>query len=309
MNLDIEGALKYRGKGVVIRDKEAESHRIYVVPIELNGEYDGEWDDEVSTYYARYVNRHGEPVEVKGDFTQCWPATWYKGSNRRTSPDVVKGETVHLYEFGDTRVYFWREDPRTDYLRRLEHVEWLFSNVSDPTEENATQTLTDAYGITVSTRDKYVRIKTNRYDGEPYEHEILLDTATGVLHYKDDTGIVISAKSGVDEVLVKNANDSRLLLDKKDSTLLGTTNVNIIAEGGECNISSNANTNITAGGACNVTSSADTSVNAANVNVTCDKVALNCSKIKSSATEVDFSSAKVRTLSVHAPHAPFVQPG
>lgn len=293
MNLDIEGALKYRGKAVVVRDKSSDSHKVYVAPIELGGEVDGEWSDELATYYTRFVDRHGNVEEHNGQFTQCWPATWYKANNRKTSPDVVKGETVHLYEFGDTRVYFWKEDPRTDYLRRLEHIEWLFSNISDPTEDNAPQTLLNAYGWTISTRDKVIYLKTNKYDGEPFEHEIQLDTSNGILHYKDDTGIVISAKSGVDEILVKNANDSHLLLDEKDATLLGTTNVNIIAESGECNI----------------TSSGDTNVKAANVNVECKTVSLDCKVIKSTAELVDFSKAKVRTLSVHAPHAPFVLPG
>lgn len=289
MTLDIEGALKYRGKAVVVQDKKADSHAILVAPIELNGEIDGEWSDEMFTYHSKFLDRNGNTKVVSGGFTKCLPATWYKASNRVTSPDVVLGETVHLYEFGDTRVYFWKEDPRTDFYRRLEHIQWLFSNISDHELDNQPHDIATAYGVTISTRDKYISVKTNKNDGEPYAHEFLIDTKTGKVHYVDDTGIVISAESGVDKILVKNANASFVELNKKDITVSAPTNVNVLA---------GKDVNVNAGG--------DINASCTKALVTCKEVELDCKKISSSATLVDFSSAQVKTLSIHAPHAPFV---
>lgn len=208
MDLEIQGALKYRGKGVVTKDKVFGEDVIQVFFIEAGHEIDGQWEDDEQVLHIKCVDRLGNPIVKQVSFAQSHPATWYKSANRRTSPDVTKGETVHLWEFENTRVYFWTEDPRTDHYRRLEDILFLFSNISDIKEDNAPQDESNAYSIRISTKEKKLYVRTNNYDGEPYTHEIQLDTGTGVLTYKDNTGIELEANSPENRVRFINASGS-----------------------------------------------------------------------------------------------------
>jgi hypothetical protein len=229
MNLEIEGALKYRGKGVVTKNKVFGEDVIQVFFIEAGHEIDGHWEDDEQVLHIKCVDRLGNPIIKQVSFAQSHPATWYKSANRRTSPDVTKGETVHLWEFENTRVYFWTEDPRTDHYRRLEDILFLFSNISDIKEDNAPQDESNAYSIRISTKEKKIYLRTNDYDGEPFTHELQLDTGKGVLTYKDNTGIEIEASSPEDKVRFINASGSEVKAQGPDIDLT-SVNVNLNCE-------------------------------------------------------------------------------
>lgn len=269
--LDIEGSLKYRGKAVVAETKATDSWVIKMIPIEMSGDINGEFDGGTGTRYHRYVNSKGVPEDNSCEYTQVVPAKWYKTGNRTTAPDVTLGETVHLYEFEDTRVYFWKEDPRSDHYRCLEHIEFLLSNVSDITDDAehlSGKTDKNAYQITLSTLKKRLGIKTNKFDGEPFEHILELLTKEATFRYKDDAGLLIEANSIEDFIVIKTQSGAYVRIDKFDITVY----------------------------AGNVT------VNADNVVVNASTVEVNADQITSTATLIDAPDAAANFKTVHATH-------
>lgn len=215
--LEVNGALQYRGKAVVVETKKADTHIIKIVPIELSGDFEGEWDPDEETRHHKHVDRFGNVEIFSCDYGQCMYAKWYKSGNRATSPDVTLGETVHLWEFEDTRVYFWTEDPRTDHYRCLEHIEFYLSNVRSEEmdeEHSSYRHLENGYRIQLSTRDKRIAIDTNTFDGEDYAHTMEILTGESIMRYTDNAGMTIEADSQLDKITLINHAGTTVVLDK-----------------------------------------------------------------------------------------------
>lgn len=284
--LDIEGSLKYRGKAVVVQDKADDEHTIAIVPIELSGEFDGEYDGEEATRHSKYVDRLGNVLFRSCDFGTHVYARWYKSSNRRTSPNVTAGETVHLYEFEDTRVWFWKEDPRTDHYRCLEEIEFLLSNVSDrmnDPEHLTGRTARNAYSLLWSTKQKLLQYKTNKFDGEAFEHVLQVDSASSVMRYKDDAGMLIEADSASDKITLRNHAGTSVELDGNSLYIYAPSDVNV-----ECK---------------------NAKVEAKQLlELIAKELKLDCMKISSTALEVDFSKADFTALLSRASHPPALLP-
>ena len=122
-------------------------------------------------------------------------AEWFPlgGSQRLTPPDVVVGEHVLLFSYGDGMRLRWTSLGQRDDLRNLEHIELALSN--EP-ELNKEWDETSSYRIIASTKKKRLGIHTTDNDGEVCAWDISLDTKEGVLGVGNSNGdsFVIDAK-------------------------------------------------------------------------------------------------------------------
>lgn len=121
-------------------------------------------------------------------------ASWVRmcDSNRFTSPDVYKGETVQIYRYADTDEYYWTDIMREPSLRKKERVIYAMSNVPD---KKGIQTLDKSYYVEISTKDKRVHLHTADNDGEACTYDLIFDTNKGTVTLLDGFGNIITLDS------------------------------------------------------------------------------------------------------------------
>lgn len=194
MSSSRESNLKLYSLGIVAVTKERGSDAIKVTPIEELTMTNKKLSEEKSNYKVEVPDAKGvkRASEVESDIMIV--AKWipFGHSNRMTPPDVVQGETVVLFRFGDTDEYYWTTIFREAKLRRTETVNYGYSNIPSGMVAFDKQT---SYWFEVSTDEKHVKLHTSKNDGEPFEYDISIDTSTGKILIDDNTGNSIELNS------------------------------------------------------------------------------------------------------------------
>jgi len=147
-------------------------------------------------------------------------ARWlpYAESNRATPPDMRIGEEVTVYQLADdTETYYWVDNGRFKYLRRLETVICAFSATRD---ESVTElTSENSYYFEISTHQKRVTFETSKADGEPFKYSIQLDIMAGKVIISDDINNYILLNSKQKLITLHNTYNTAITLKGKDITL------------------------------------------------------------------------------------------
>ena len=203
--------------GIVLETKKAKDWIIKVYPIEHIPLRDAELNVEgKKTIDIETLNGETISVEVKEE--NAIYAVWLSpgDSHQITPPDVVAGETVSVFRYGDNDLYYWSPTRFETTLRQLEHVAWIFSNTPD-----FKQKLDDSntYNLTVSTRDKHITLKTPDNDGEFTTYEISLNTKDGTLTIVDGKENMVKLDSQADRLTVKTNVD--VYIDTPDTYVTG----------------------------------------------------------------------------------------
>ena len=224
--------------GVVLQDKAFDSDMLIVSPLEV-----------LSIQGTGIIAPEGTGVEYRSDkdsVTQDVFTSEYSSSssveakwkpigitNRKTSPDMVANELVMLYKYGNEDEYYWSEYNDTRELKKLERVITRFSNLSGGGGPGTILTDDNSYSVTVSTKDKKLKIHTADNDGENCTWDIEIDTAAGILVIVDGHGNKLdwNAPAGT---LVENFNTSITRIaptieDKCTNHIVNTTNANLNA--------------------------------------------------------------------------------
>lgn len=217
-----ESAFKFYSFGIVVEDKKLGSDIIRVTPIEEIGLATGQKEELIITAGSENskpnVDLQLKEVVPLGDQTMqynvalrdhqgivrnesvkadvSFEATWIplSDSNRITSPDVVKSETVMIFKVADTDEYYW-STILSEYLRRLETVITSYSNKPKGIDPYDSET---SYWTKVSTHEKLIHLHTAKNDGETTDWDIKLDTGNGILSINDNIGntVVINSPEG-----------------------------------------------------------------------------------------------------------------
>ena len=183
-------------------------------------------------------------------------ASWIRmgGSNRFTSPDVYKGETVQIYRYADTDEYFWDDTMREPSLRKKERVIHAVSNIPD---KGGTQTLDKSYYVEISTKDKRVHLHTSDNDGELCTYDLIIDTSKGNLTLLDGMGNIITLDSKPGNINFKI--NGSLYGDVAKNINLKCINANLKASGnvfaevkGNVNIDATSNITLKSGSVINL---------------------------------------------------------
>lgn len=179
--------LKFRSLGIVVKDKERESWNILVDPIEEMTLELGELDDSHREYRSELQDARGvkQVAKVKGG--SAVEAKWlpFGDSNRATPPDVCKGETVMIWQYGDTQKFAWTTAMFEPGLRHLEIVRYMYSNLPSgitPFNEDS------SYWMEWDTVNKRIRLHTSDNDGEAAAYDFEIDGKTGTASFKDNVG-------------------------------------------------------------------------------------------------------------------------
>lgn len=239
--------LQFYSLGLVSANKKLSSKNIEVTPTEHFPMLNGEITDNTSKYSAKMQDASGSVKSVQVDTTATINATWLpiSNSNRKTAPDVRRGETVVIYKFADTDKYWWNTVFDDSVLRRLETVIYAFSNNS---KEGPTDDENSTYFLSVSTHKKLVHFHTSKNDGEPFAYDVQIDTKNGKIIITDDA----------DNFFVLDSANRRLTLKNGDGSIVDVNRTNILFEAADSISMKAKDLNLTASGATTVKSGTNT---------------------------------------------------
>ena len=202
--------LKYYSRGIVTAEKARGENEIMVIPIEFRYisatrvEHIQETDRQVHK-----VGRGEDVVEVKT--SNSIPARWLKfNSNRITPPDVMPDDEVLIWRMGDTDIYYW-QDMNIANVKRTEEVTVAFA--ADPNGKMKDD-LSNAYWMSVSTKDKHITLQTSMANGEPFAYTLQINTGDGNAQLTDHVGNVYYIDSANTIVGMENVNGTYFRLDK-----------------------------------------------------------------------------------------------
>lgn len=204
--------------GIVAENKPMQSAdgswctTIQAAPIESQNMLDGELKSSPTAVETSGVDKSGQSFSAKAIVDATVEATWLPwGSNRKTAPDVRRGERVYLWQAANDDKYYWTVTGLDDHLRKLETVIFAFSAT---TEEGAGLDIDKCYFIEVSTHSKAITLQTSSANGEPYEYTFQFNTAEGAVTLTDDVGNYFELDSEAQKLTLKNQAQSHVILDK-----------------------------------------------------------------------------------------------
>ncbi len=202
--------LKFYSRGIVTSEKARHKDQIMVIPIEFR--FISATRVEHIETEERIVHKvgRGEDVVVVNP-TNSVPARWLKlNSNRITAPDVMPDEEVLIWRMGDTDIFYW-QDMNIANVKRTEDVTWAFA--ADPNNKMKDD-LSNAYHITMSTKDKHFTFQTSKANGEPFSYTFQVNTEDGQAQLSDDVGNAFYIDSKNTVVGMQNCNGTYFKLDK-----------------------------------------------------------------------------------------------
>lgn len=217
-------------------NKKRSSVTLEILPIEKMSYVDGEIVDNIDETEIEGEDAFGIKYKDKVQTSNTIEASWLPfGSNRRTPPDIRRGERVLIWRYGDADAFYWTTTGLDDYLRRLETVIWCFSNTKDESVKQLTPE--NSWYFEVSTHDKTITLKTNTSDGEAVSYAMQFDINKGLFVLQDDLGNYIKLDSFNKLIVLKNSDESILALNKtaiegssKESISFKTKNYSLQSE-------------------------------------------------------------------------------
>ncbi len=219
--------LRLYSMGVVVEDKPEYVDIVMVSPVEvLNIQPEGNMKSAKKTYKGQKSGVNISTFNTQHESTNYLKAKWipFGHSNRITAPDVCAGETVILFKYADVDEYYWTTIFREPSLRRLETVQYAWSNVSGGASEVSFDKET-SYWFEVSTKHKYITLKTANNDGEVARYEMTLDTANGQFKLMDSNGNLALLDSSSGTWLYQNQAGKSITVHPGGVDIVGDTRV------------------------------------------------------------------------------------
>lgn len=209
----IESLFHIHSFGYAAENKELDSMILEVYPVETIPYVDGEIVSFKDKITSEGEDADGNKYAVESLVSNSMKATWIPfGSNRRSAPDVRRGERLLLWRYGDVDQYYWSTCGLDDVLRRLETVFYAWSNTRDESVKVIDET--NSYYFNISTHLKLVTFATTKSDGEPFAYTIQVNTKDGVITVADDIGNYIQLDSADKRITLENADGTTHVLDK-----------------------------------------------------------------------------------------------
>lgn len=223
--------------GIVLEDKEGESDMIKVSPIEQLSLFKGELSQQKLNYDVKLPDAQGikreEHIEGGSEIIAKWI---FSSGNRITAPNVKKNESVLIYKFADTDEFYWEIFMREPSLRRLEHVNYSFSNLPNgvnPYDKNS------SYWFEISTREKYIHLHTAKNNNELFEYDIKIDTANGNIIITDDIDNNFTLDSKNKVITINHTSGHKIELNSSSVIMNESGGASITLNGGDITISCN----------------------------------------------------------------------
>ena len=210
--------LKPYSLGIVAVNKKPTSDTIEVSPTEKVPMMSGELTDNVNDFAVSAQDANGVAYSENLQNTVTISAKWLPAgnTNRKTPPDVRRGETVQILQFSDSDKYYWMTLHDWSELRRLETVIYAYS--ANPDDKNP-NTNDNMYYIEISSHKRLIHLHTSTANKEVTEFDIQLNTGDGFLLIQDGLGNKFYLDAKDHELFYKNVEGSTVSVNKKDISI------------------------------------------------------------------------------------------
>lgn len=224
-----ETKLFIKSIGYAAMNLELDSNKLEIYPVEEYGYTDGEINDDREQIEESGIDSAGNSYTDKIETSNTILAEWMQwGSNRHLAPNVRRGERVLLWQYADDDKYYWTTTGFDDHLRRLETAIFKYSNTRDESVKEINSS--NSYSIIISTHTKEITLQTTTTDDEPFAYIIRLDTEKGMFVITDDINNQITLESKEKRITLLNADNSSIVVDKKNITLNAVDTIDLIAK-------------------------------------------------------------------------------
>lgn len=204
---------RFYATGIVVEDKDPDRHTVKVVPVELFPLVDDILTDNIDLTETKGLDAKEREYTVRLKTTVAIEATWLPmGTNRVTSPDLMRGERVFLYKYADAETIYWTPAGLDDHLRRLETV--IFGIAAEPELGVELEPLKNMYIMEMSSHAKHISLRTSKAFDEPSTLLFQFNTATGVVTLTDEEAMRLEMDFPNDKITAINAAESYVILDK-----------------------------------------------------------------------------------------------
>lgn len=218
--------------GIASMNKHLDSEVLYAVPIEVNQFGEGELDSEPEKFEGKGKDRHDEDYEVSVNHDSSVEALWLKSghTNRRTPPDIRRGERVMLYRHSDSGAIFWESMGMDDHLRKLETVVYTWSDTQDEAKNSTDPD--QCYQFEICTHTKQITLQTVKADEEPFAYTYQFNTGEGIVLLTDDVKNFLQLDSPETCWTIKNKDGSYGEWNKREIMQYGPDSVTVEDEDG-----------------------------------------------------------------------------
>ena len=207
---------KYRfySFGQVANNKPPSSDMIQVTPIEALTMLDGEIISAPMAAETKGTDASGIAYQTKVKTDNAIEAKWMPmRSNRRTAPDVRRGERVFIWQYADTDKYYWTETGWDDHLRKLETAIFSFSGTMDEAADSLDPVY--CYSFEISTHTGNVTLRTSKANGEFCLYSMQFNTKDGRVLLTDELGNQFEMDSKKSVLQLLNADKTNIKIDKR----------------------------------------------------------------------------------------------
>jgi hypothetical protein len=182
--------LRFFSLGLVAANKVIGSNDIEVTPSEHLPFIDGQITDTGTSVQAQGTDANGSQYNTQVASSITVKATWLKENqgNRITAPDVRRGATVKLYQYGDADKYYWTTFTDDSNLRKLETVTHAYSGTQNEEED---LTPDNSYYHEISTHQGMITLHTSNANGEFTTYDMQLNAKAGYFRFQDGIGNVL----------------------------------------------------------------------------------------------------------------------
>lgn len=204
---------RFISMGIVELNKKRGTGMVYVTPIELVPEISDDIDGSVNDKIAKGIDPLTDTTyRVSVSYGKAMWCKWYGETNRKTAPDVRRGERVLIWQVGDSDVYYWQSLGRDDHLRRLETVVWTFN--ANPNNDDKMPSDEDTWSMEINTHDGHATFRTTMKNNEKAMWTTQYNMAKGYFSHEDEKGNVVYIDSVNTDMMFRNADDTFIQLYK-----------------------------------------------------------------------------------------------
>jgi hypothetical protein len=203
------------------------SKKLLVTAVEKLPFLDGEQVDRVDAVEYEGVDDQGKAQSGTSFVSNNINAFWLPETNRRTPPDVQRGERIALYQYANNDKYYWRSMGMDDNLRRLETV--ILGINANPNTGTDGIDPDNMYFIEFSSHTKTITLSTSQMNGEVCTYDFQFDMATGKVVLQDNLGNYGLLKSTEYFIELKNGLGTWLQLNKQDIFGFAPRNIDLTA--------------------------------------------------------------------------------
>ena len=213
---DKESAVRLYSIGIVAENKPRNSLECEFTLREILPSLDGELRANMTNRSSVTTDSTGKTVTGNITASTSIRATWLglAASNRKTPPDMMRGDTAYIYTISNSDKYYWVDLPSAN--RTLETAIYQFG--ANPNYANKLDN-TNAYTFVISGHDGQISFTTTQANGEADTYAFQIDTKAGTMLLTDGSGNTLGIDSKSKLAYVKNSMDSCIVLDGKKATL------------------------------------------------------------------------------------------